>query len=531
MGINVFGLVSGPTVNNVNSLDSLINSNGGSQETGNGNDILRGSERGGNVLLGGRGQDRLIGGVSDDVLDGGDGNDLLSGGAGRDVVLGGQGNDTLRGGEGEDMLDGGADNDWLSGGEGDDILTGGSGRDVFQFGVGGWRSAVNFSQQVGDDIITDFNVSEDRVDLSSLFGRCSDASVSDFIQAIQDLVTQEERTLTVTSNRTKTSYKDSSVDVFNGEDSGNFGLHLVDAATGDIAYSTQIGTMSGALEGLKGESYSYTISASNMGGRKTFVLNLRNDDNQSDAGSTITFENVADLSAENFIMDTRKTYIAEADTSASSTGQTLDFSAGQLADMVNGKGVFALAWDKNDTLTGTAKSDEIWGNGGNDMIHLGGGNDEGRGNAGNDSLWGEVGNDFLYGGTGNNDLSGGAGSDRFVFGGTINKDGHFVLDKGETHVKDFRWGEGDKIKFANMGDAYTGTLANAKLEQKLEVASLLTKTGSDLVISTDANSKYVVDGFFDNIAQIKFPGDSAVLGNGATLDWVKNHVSEFFIFS
>ena len=95
----------------------------------------------GAVILGHGGNDRLVGGDSNDALDGGSGNDVLDGGFGHDDLVGGDGDDTLRGEEGDDML------------------TGGAGRDAFVFcGQGGSEN----------DIILDFNPTEDTIKLDAV---------------------------------------------------------------------------------------------------------------------------------------------------------------------------------------------------------------------------------------------------------------------------------------------------------------------------------------------------------------------------
>ena len=60
----------------------------------------------------------------------------------------------LNGGAGNDMLDGGGGADMLDGGAGNDDLTGSGGADTFVFSPGG-----------GSDVITDFAVADDRIDL------------------------------------------------------------------------------------------------------------------------------------------------------------------------------------------------------------------------------------------------------------------------------------------------------------------------------------------------------------------------------
>ncbi|MCL1135286.1 VCBS domain-containing protein, partial [Shewanella hafniensis] len=95
-----------------------------------------------------------------DILFGGAGNDILFGQGGNDYLDGGAGKDTLYGGTGNDTLIGGAGNDTLIGGLGNDVLRGDGGADTFV-----WRYA---DADKGTDHIVDFNVNEDKLDLSDL---------------------------------------------------------------------------------------------------------------------------------------------------------------------------------------------------------------------------------------------------------------------------------------------------------------------------------------------------------------------------
>ena len=115
-------------------------------------------------IVGGAGEDSIDGGAGRDYIRGGSGNDNLSGGDDRDVIRGDTGNDTIDGGAGNDLLtgdggadsiDGGAGNDTIAGGSGNDTLTGGAGEDTFLF-----------IEDFGNDTITDFDVSDDLIDLS-----------------------------------------------------------------------------------------------------------------------------------------------------------------------------------------------------------------------------------------------------------------------------------------------------------------------------------------------------------------------------
>lgn len=107
-------------------------------------------------LYGEGGNDWLFGGRDNDLVDGGDGNDILFGNLGADTLYGGTGADTLFGGKDNDLLIGGDGNDVLSGDLGDDTLTGGAGHDTFVMASSG-----------GHDLVTDFTIGEDRIDITS----------------------------------------------------------------------------------------------------------------------------------------------------------------------------------------------------------------------------------------------------------------------------------------------------------------------------------------------------------------------------
>ncbi|UJF22612.1 VCBS domain-containing protein [Shewanella sp. OMA3-2] len=93
-----------------------------------------------------------------DVVNSGSGNDYIYGQSGSDILYGHTGNDHIDGGSHNDGLRGGAGNDTLIGGLGDDVLRGDSGNDTFV-----WQKG-----EFGNDIITDFNRLEDKIDLRDL---------------------------------------------------------------------------------------------------------------------------------------------------------------------------------------------------------------------------------------------------------------------------------------------------------------------------------------------------------------------------
>ena len=187
-------------------------------------DTLKGAE-GGDTLDGASGNDSISGDDGADTLTGGGGNDSLDGGAGADTLAGGtgddsyvvddladviaesarEGNDTvlsaqislvltayanienatlngmadldltgnnrnnvLRGNEGANIIDAGGGNDRIISGGGDDVMTGGKGTDRFIF-----------APQEGSSAVTDFEVGNDRIDLTG-FGFANVAAVRAF---------------------------------------------------------------------------------------------------------------------------------------------------------------------------------------------------------------------------------------------------------------------------------------------------------------------------------------------------------------
>lgn len=84
------------------------------------------------------------------LIEGTDGVDDITGTAGDDLIVGKAGHDTLNGADGDDVIDGGA---------GEDRLRGNDGRDTFVFTADGQT-----------DVILDFNINFDLIDLSGFSG-------------------------------------------------------------------------------------------------------------------------------------------------------------------------------------------------------------------------------------------------------------------------------------------------------------------------------------------------------------------------
>ena len=97
-------------------------------------------------------------------------NDLVSGNAFANVLAGGGGIDTLSGLADNDTLLGQAGNDTLTGGAGADTMTGGADTDTFIIASGGTAVTIgsvgNLGTISGYDVITDFNIAVDKLNLN-----------------------------------------------------------------------------------------------------------------------------------------------------------------------------------------------------------------------------------------------------------------------------------------------------------------------------------------------------------------------------
>jgi Ca2+-binding RTX toxin-like protein len=148
-----------------NVITGSANSTYGIQERNDGTDYSRlyansidGTQRGAVLLQGANSTVSDQSGTGQQAtLEGTDGNDVLTGSDAHETLLGGAGNDRLNSGAGNDILDGGA---------GRDNLTGGEGADVFRFSA---RADSHRTDSASfNDLIVDFDASQDRIDLSEL---------------------------------------------------------------------------------------------------------------------------------------------------------------------------------------------------------------------------------------------------------------------------------------------------------------------------------------------------------------------------
>ncbi len=114
---------------------------------------------GNDVVSGGLGNDRLFGEGGDDILYGNTASNINGNADGQDFLYGGAGNDQLFGGSDTDQLFGGDGNDKLDGSAGNDFMTGGAGYDTF---------ILRSENGPQNDSILDFDVSQDKIDVTAL---------------------------------------------------------------------------------------------------------------------------------------------------------------------------------------------------------------------------------------------------------------------------------------------------------------------------------------------------------------------------
>lgn len=101
--------------------------------------------------------------------------DLVLGGD--ETISGSSFGDFLYGGDGGDTISGNKGRDWLVGGDGDDRITGGLGNDYLEGECG--ADIFAFAPKSGKDLVADFEVSGDTIDLTA-YG--FDGSFCDFIE-------------------------------------------------------------------------------------------------------------------------------------------------------------------------------------------------------------------------------------------------------------------------------------------------------------------------------------------------------------
>lgn len=145
---------------------------------------------GADTVNSGGGNDTIHAGSGRDLVYAGSGNDAAYGDAGRDTIYGGSGNDLIEGGSDNDALFGEASHDTILGGQGDDYLAGGAGNDVLTGDGAGFAAREDtfyYDSNFGDDIITDFDLGRDVLEIKGGINATSVADPADLAPLVTEI--------------------------------------------------------------------------------------------------------------------------------------------------------------------------------------------------------------------------------------------------------------------------------------------------------------------------------------------------------
>lgn len=320
------------------------------------------------------------------VLTGTGGNDSLQGTDAADTLLGLAGTDSLSGGAGDDRLDGGAGADTLGGGAGADTFVFSSRQDSYRNYNTGGANLV--------DLISDFNVAADKIDLSALgFTGLGDGK-NDTVYLVLNSAGTKTYVKSLTSdaagNRFEIALDGNYLSTLTA---GNF----VFATSPTVNHSPVVATPLLDQNATENNPFSYVVPATSF-----------TDPDNDSLSYTATLADGSALPAWlKFDASTRTFSGTPTDTASGTYAVLVTATDGANAKVSDG---FTLAVQDvpappsiingtpgNDTLTGTAANEQLFGG------------------AGNDTLNGGAGNDTLIGGAGTDKLTGGAGADVFRF--------------------------------------------------------------------------------------------------------------------
>lgn len=328
-------------------------------------DVFKGFE----ALYGGSGNDALTGSSTADTIYGNAGHDTINGGAKDDILYGGDGDDVLNGEMGTDKLYGNGGNDTLVASDGLDILTGGEGQDKFVFMSG-----------TGSDLVTDFNLLEDKIDLSN-FAHLDDMSQLVITQAgLETRISVENGSaLILLSNISMTDLTDDHfifaapppVNIINGSGTLNGGAGR-DIITGSAGNDKLVGFGGNdELYGGAGNDNLYGGDGDDLiqgGDGKDHVYGGAGADILNGGASNDYLHYDSDTLGVTVNLATGRGYGGEAE-----------------GDVISGfENVYGGSG--HDTLIGSSSSDVLYGNGGNDRLEGGAKNDTLYGGAGEDTF-------------------------------------------------------------------------------------------------------------------------------------------------
>lgn len=325
------------------------------EQANQGRDLVRSAisfTLGANIEVGTTRNDSVVIDITGNELD-----NEINGNSQINVLLGEDGQDRLRGGGGDDTLDGGADND---------VLEGGTGADVFVFGP-----------DSGIDLVTDFEVGVDLIDITALGIAYADMLIQDGplgAQVFFDLTAGSVDLITFTGVSASELLLDSFVTVFGANQPP-----IVGTDGDDVLLGSQIDD---EIQGLGGAD-----RLNGAQGADTLIGGSGDD--------AYTIDNPGDVIIEQPNEGTDRV-VAPFDLTLAENLEN--------ANAAFGTGVGGI--DENIDLTGNAQDNALNGNNADNVL---------LGVAGADNIQGRDGEDTINGGADNDVLRGGADADTFVF--------------------------------------------------------------------------------------------------------------------
>lgn len=313
-------------------------------------------------------------------------NDSLQGTDGKDTLLGLAGNDSLAGGGGDDRLDGGAGQDTLSGGAGADTF-------VFSSRTDSYRNYSEGGANLGD-LITDFDVTTDKIDLSAL----GFTGLADGMNDTVYVVLNEAGTKTYIKSLTA----DAEGNRFEVALDGNYldkltSANFVFAAAPVVNQAPVVANALLDQNATENTPFSYVVPGTSFTDPNNDTLSYTATlADGSPLPDWLTFDAATRTLSGTPGASASGTYairITATDASNASVSDQFTLAVQDVPDaldVINGT-------PTSDTLTGTAANEQIFGGAGNDVIN------------------GGDGNDILIGGAGADKLAGGAGADVFRF--------------------------------------------------------------------------------------------------------------------
>lgn len=403
----------------------------------------------------------------------------------RDQLHGGPGNDRLEGGQGEDALDGGG---------GADVLTGGANADVFRFTLA--SDSYRDSAKSYADSITDFNLSEDLLDLTALgfstLGNGHGDTLRLVYDATRDVTYLKNLDADADGNRFELGLQGDlsgfTAANLQGEQSGTGSADTLNGANTAETFHGDTGRdrilAQGGDDLLYGDAGGDTLTGG--AGADTFVYSQLSDSlraniaNGTPGRDTLTdfsamLGDQIDVSALGFTglgdghattlklvtsADGTQTVLKSLDSDASGFHFEVLLQGVEKAALADTSIVFAHDYGSRPSTVPDWLDHNVFGTSGADTLTGTSADNVLRGGEGKDRLFGGVGNDTLVGGGGSDALDGGTGDDTFVY--TQVSDSYRLGQVFTDTLNNFS-AHDDRVDvsalgYTSLGDGHDGTL-------------------------------------------------------------------------